>query len=642
MTDEAGRLRLEDPSTGYMFDFGTVTNISEQFQKSCSVTPIVTKPKQAAFPLESRTYKTITVSFTRKQPSSPSSSSHDTARWSNADWTEALMKSLDRWQARTDGYRLSYVPASDNPYIAPLRGRDGSSSETGYIKNLSIRAVKGRPESLQGSFEFHVGSMYIRSGTPDTEGYSRKDFSITISDENGSNSVLLMRMGDGEGSDINLVDSCTITAGPEAPFEYAQITIPRKAFSRAYPSLLSEKECRLKAGRNKLIISLAGTSTMTLTKVKLSKNTLTLTAYCDAERIRGATLKSDTELSPGEWVDAILTDPTYWGRSFTSSDIVSSYRSPSPGAPKYEATENLVLKFPAGTNIWFILQVAAMICGAKVFFANDKAYVVDYRGESPFGTPPVIDLYSGEEYAGAVTGEVELDDEGTDTVMNSIRIKCSMPVVKDGRYVESDSGGISSTQKEIIVRRDGSIDIYNGEKTGGQYVLTALWQDDPSADVVYNGSEKTKDSEGSGTSEEGESGSEGQEGGSTGESEKVTDGATEYFNQAWRFGNNLLDYVEEAQQTIRFKMRELAGSGTGSWKPFFEPRAVARVIKDEVDGVRVDNMSEDGSEERCQKLALKTYERSYPECTTEYTWGVLASMDLSSNTSRIQSAQDNS
>ena len=51
----------------------------------------------------------------------------------------------------------------------------------------------------------------------------------------------------------------------------------------------------------------------------------------------------------------------------------------------------------------------------------------------------------------------------------------------------------------------------------------------------------------------------------------------------------------------------------------------------------VDSDSEITGSPKNQKLALKTYERSYPECTTEYTWGVLASMDLSSNTSRIMS-----
>lgn len=85
-------------------------------------------------------------------------------------------------------------------------------------------------------------------------------------------------------------------------------------------------------------------------------------------------------------------------------------------------------------------------------------------------------------------------------------------------------------------------------------------------------------------------------------------------------------------------MRELHDSGSmGMWAPYFEPASVALSFSDGVNELYVDSDSEITGSPKNQKLALKTYERSYPECTTEYTWGVLASMDLSSNTSRIMS-----
>lgn len=635
MTDTSGKLRLVDPSTGREFDFGTVTDISETFQKSVSVTPIVTRTKQDAFPIETRTYKQITVSFTRRSPLNPSDSSSDISKWSNGSWTKALMASLDRWQARTDGYQLYFKPSSDNPHVAPIRGASGTSFESGYVRNLDLKHAKGRPEVITGTFEFHVGTMRVKTSIPAEGGYDRRDFFIALSDANRSGDIILLRLGT-EDEEINLVESCEVTSGPETPFEYAQVRIKRKALSSLYSGYADSSSVydRIKAGRNRLIISLAGTSTMTVTKVKLTNTTLTLTAYCEAERIKGYTISNDLNQTPEGWITRILTTGAY-GMSFASSDIVRSFSSPS-AEKRYLASENLDLRFTKGTNVWYILQVAAMVCGARVFFAGNKAYIVDYRTSSTSVHPTEVDLYDGSGYTGAVVGNVDLGDEGMDTVANTVRIRCSSPKTSDGRYVK-EGEDIACETIEYIVKDDGSIAVYGGERDGGLFYLDSLRQNGNSDELVYNGSPAKKDEEGSDTHAEGESGSTGQEGGTAGE--LVEDGVTEFFEQARRFGSNYLDYVSEAQQTVKFTLRELAGSGAGSWCPFFEPAALASKIIDNVDDIYVDNSSEDGGSARYQKLALKTVTRQYPECTSEYTWGVLASMDLSSNTSRIMSAQ---
>lgn len=634
MSDDAGKLRLVDPSTRYSFDFGTATGIGDTFQKSVSVTPIVTKPKQDAFPVESRTYKQVTVSFTRRNPLSTSSSGSDSAKWSNALWERRLMESLDRWQARTDGYQLYYIPSDDNPYVPPIRGEDGGSYETGYVKNVNLAHEKGHPEVIKGSFEFHFGSMRVRNRASSAGGYSRDRFSITLSDENGSNSIFLLKLGG--DTEINLITSCSITGGPEAPFEYARITIPRKALSAAYPSLTGSDALgnRVRAGRNKLIISLAGTSSMTLTKVKLSKDTLTLTAYCDAERIRGYTLDSRMENTAASWIDEILKTNRY-GVGFSDSEIVRSYTVPTPDT-EYDAKEDMKLSFDKGTNAWYVLQVAAMCLGARVFFADNKAYVVDYRMTSSDISAGEVDLYSGTDYAGSVIGDVDLGDEGTDTVVNTLRIRCMKPVVKDKRYSLTD-GTLDTASFEYEVSDSESKGIY-GTKDGGLLSLPTLMQNADDEEVVFQGSPATEDSEGTETPDEGESGSEGTEGGNTGES--TQEGETEFYRQAYRFGSNYLDYLSEAQQTVEFTMRELAGSGSGSWVPYFGPASAASKITDDVNEIYVDNLSEEGRVPRPQKLALKTFTREYPDCKTEYSWGVLASIDLSSSTSKIVSAQN--
>lgn len=596
----------------------------------------MTKPKQSAFPLETRTYKQIDVSFTRKQPTVIDDGGTYSPKWSNAEWTRRIMQSLDRWQARTDGYQLYYIPSADNPYIAPIRGENGSSYETGYIKSLSVKAVKGRPESIQGSFSFHVGTMYIKTSSQSTSGgYPRENFSVVL-----DNYVLLSMAKDDEDESkgINLIDSLTVTGGPEAPFEYAQLTIPRKALTAMYPAF-SEDSGGVKAGISKLYISMAGTSSMTVTKVKMSRNTLTLTAYCNAERIKGYTIQIGAARTPESWVNHILTSGRY-GIAF--SDVVSSYTAPTPGIVRKEIKEDLSISFPEGTNAWYALQTAAMICGARVFFAQDKAYVVDYRSPNRSVLPLyTIDLYGGTTYAGSVVGDVDLNDEGMDTVANVIKVRCVAPTLDEttGQYKVGDDGDTAFSTYEHLCRNESSIAIYGGERDGGTVNQSNLKQNVAGWEEGLPSEEK----EGDGSATEGGAAGEGDGSGDegSGEEEEVKLPA-KYYDQAERFGNNYLAYVSEAQQTVQFTMRELAGTGAGSWCPFFGPASLASRIDDDPDDIFIDNVSEAGGDKhKFEKLALKTFTRNYPECTTEYTWGVLASMDLASNTSRIMSAQGN-
>ncbi len=625
MTDYCGAMRLYDPSANKQiayFDFGTVTGISETFQKSCSITPIVTLSKQSAFPLETRTYKQISVSFTRKQPAAIKDNGTDPTKWSNGLWQERIMKSLDRWQARTNGYRLTYTPTDDNPYVSPI-------DVNGYVKSLTIKAVQGRPESIQGTLEFHVGSMRIVTRTDEgaDKGSSCADFSVTLSDSRRKKEYPLLS----SSMNLNLIDSLTVTGGPEAPFQYAQLTIPRKKLSSTYPALLTTLQTYvndIKAGRNRLTINTVGTTIMTLSKVKLSRDTLTLTAYCDAERIKGRTLDSAGAFTPAAWLAHILKANNY-GLSFTDMGDDPSYihNFDDPTDEPDETDERSgrtrhkqwTITFDEGTNVWYILQVCAMLCGAKIFFADNKAYVIDYRKLSGDG----IDLYGTGDCSQSVVGTVDLGDEGTDTVVNTIRVTCTMPLVENGAYKTGDD---STKTAEYPVVGD-SVGIY-GECDGGQYRMLPLKQNDPST-LSELFPDKTP-TEGAGATA-----------GSGGTGDATGTDAVDVYIQAERFASNLMDYISEAQQTVEFTMREATGTGEGSWAPFFGPVAVASFIADDADEIYVDDASEVTGGSKPQKLALKTFTRSYPECTTEYTWGVLASMDLASNTSKIASAQNN-
>ncbi len=633
MTDYYGAMRLYDPSASAQiayFDFGTITDISEQFQKSCSVTPIVTLSKQSAFPLETRTYKQISVNFTRKQPVAIEDNGADPTKWSNGVWQERIMSSLDRWQARTNGYRLSYVPAADNPYVCPI-------DVNGYVKSLTIRAVQGRPESIQGTLEFHVGSMRIinRSDPGASSGYACSDFSILLSNPGKTRDYPLLS----PANKVNLIDSLTVTGGPEAPFEYAQVTIPRKKLSSTYPALLNQYINDIRAGRNRLIINTVGTTVMTLSKVKMTRDTLTLTAYCDAERIKGRTLGSTGTYTPSSWLAYILKNNNF-GLNFTdrgdNPTYIHNFDDPALEGDTLDVKSEKIkhkvwnVTFEKGTNVWYILQVCAMLCGAKIFFADNKVYVIDYRKALPSdaSSAGTIQLYGTGSYSQAVIGNVDLGNEGTDTVVNTLKISCSMPRVENGAYT-TDGGSYVYDAKEYVATGD-SKDIY-GECDGGTYRMTQLRQNDPDTiDSLFPEKKKEEDTDSGATDA------------STGTEETpATPEVVEVFEQAERFASNLMSYVSEAQQTIEFTLREATGSGEGSWAPFFPAVSTVTALEDSADEVYVDNGSEVTGSAKPQKLALKTFTRNYPECTTEYTWGVLASMDLASSTSRITSAQNN-
>ena len=68
---------------------------------------------------------------------------------------------------------------------------------------------------------------------------------------------------------------------------------------------------------------------------------------------------------------------------------------------------------------------------------------------------------------------------------------------------------------------------------------------------------------------------------------------------------------------------------------------MAEQIYDDVNDVDVSNRSSIDKEPVYQKLALSTYSRSYPEGKSTYTWGVLSTIDLSSNTSQITTSLGN-
>lgn len=679
MTDDHGKLRLTYDGSSYEFSFGTITGISDSFMKSASTTPIPSMKASSAFTIESKTSKTITISFTRKQPANAISSGSDTTRWSNGHWVSTIKKAIDRWQCKTDGFHLSYDPAADNPYISPIE-------EDGYIKNFSVAFSQAIPEKIKGSFEFHIGGMYMKSTAADPEYPDfryQEQFKVII--YNSTNTAQNQLLAGSKDPDKNqsCIDSMTIRGGPECPFEYLTMTIPRKKLMKMAPNLFKTVNnfpvCDIVAGRNVLELTLAdGDSSMIVTKVKLSNNNYTITAYCKAERIRGTVLSADETLTPAEWVKAIITETRFLG--FSSSNFIRQYSETSS-----DTVGNI--KFNAGTNVWYILQVCAMCMGARVFFANNKAYVIDYNMPgSNLINYGKVDLYpvakTGDDgrYYSAVTGQVDLGDEGVDTIVNSVSISCMTPVMKDGVYDMDDQKNILFTSFNYYVYSDDASVGKFQERAANTISLPELKQNDPNnmpeegeiddiepeaeglelrtssvKKIFYQGDEFTY----AGLRVY-EITDEGRvrlnlEDCSISEPNMYKIGAQEVrvsyndkyatyiivvklpvFKQAETFAKNYISYRSEPQQSISFTLREMRKKSSGqAWHPFFGPASVSGAIIDSPDDTYIDNVSVIDSKPKYPKLALSSYERQYPAGKTTYHWGVLNTIDLSSSTSQI-------
>lgn len=541
---------------GREYEMGIVKTFSERYSKSVATTPIPTMSEDATYGIESGSSIVVSVEFTRKDPDSPSNSSSDSSRWTNGKWYLEIQKIINRWQARTDGCELSYTPDRDNPYL-PARDYNG------YIKSLSRSFNPGDPTVIYVSLEFHVGTMTVnKKKSVAWPSIPVSDFEITMSNEDQSKWFCLMK------GDVNCISSYTIEGGMEQPFETITMEIPKNRLSSVAEDLVNH----IVAGKNKVILNAVGRSTMTVTKCKLSGKTYRVVAYCDAERIKGYTISAKSSYTPWYWIKHILTSGEFGMAYSTEGSDPTFIHSVTPAEGDYDD-----ITFDEGQNVWYILQVCALYLGCKIFFANGKAYCIDYRpakAVSAIHEAGYIDLYtqdSNNPLYGRVTGSVTLGDEGVDTVINTQAIQCS------------DEAGKSITKEYKAPNLEVS-------RAGTKLNIPELI-----------------------------------EGGG--------------YTQATIVAKNLVDYRLEPQQSISFKLREMQGTGDGlSWQAYFDPSTRADEIRSIADEVDIVNKSAKG-DLRPQMLLLSQYVRSYPEGTTKYTFGVISNIDLAASTSQILSNQ---
>lgn len=624
--DGGGKLRLE--YGGVPVGFGSITTYGETFSKSCMTTPLVSLTVDDTFVIENGSSKVYSFKFARVHPENYDDSSSDTTRWSNRKWYEEVVACINRWQARTDGAILSYTPDSDNPYI-PARMDSGTSlwAENGYIKTLTLTYSPGENCTIYGSMEFHVGAMFVKTILPDpTTVMPRSEFIVQMSGPE-SNSAWHLLMGRSNKTEINCIESYELSGGPESPFETLTMVIPKNRLSSVAPDLVDS----IIAGKNKLVVNAIGNSMMTVTKCKLKNKKYQITAYCDAERLRGTVLSTNGSMTPFQWIRHIVSSGQYLDNTFAEHTRFIYLFSSKTG------NVNTKVKFSKGVSTWYVLQVCAAMLRCKIWFADNKCYLVDLGMTLvDMGTTQnPVQYRSDYEWVSRWVMEGE-----TGTLIREYK--------PNNVYPKPLQHGLRTSSS--AADRDGDIDLYKYGTSSSTYVFAgrvtgSVSLGDEGIDTIINRQVVTyssKDEEGNAVSETGyvddtDSISEFGVYASSNTQLKELDSS-----QAKMFGEGIVYYRAEPQQTISFSLKELEGSRDEiNWVPVFPMVFQCDSITSTVDDVTVTNESDIPDRGRVlQKLCMSTYTRHYPEGVTDYTFGLMANIDLSSSTSQILTAQN--
>lgn len=610
MHDTGGQMRLKWMDKGAdgfslrTISFGTVTNINVGYTKQVSPTPIVTQSVDSTFAIESGSSMTISFNFVRRQPDPEEISDSldsDSTLWSNRFWSERRNAMMDRWQARTNGATLSFSPTTGDegdPYVPPF-------SKRGFVQSITASYNKGDPTVITGSLVFEVGTMYVNNASDPEEqdipesdmAMKRSDFSITMTDSANEVSYPLMVYDEEGGNVRGGVTEFKLVSGMDSPFEYIRMVIPRKKLAAMAPGLTDD----IINGKNRVTLNAMGTSSMVVYSggsKKVSKDgSYEIVAYCNARQITECVLEGDASGTAWAVLNGILkgTYRTGFKYPFTENRIktnVADAQGPT-----------IVVK--KGTSAWFAVQMCALMVGARVWFANSNAYIIDYRkaADDLYEYYGDVSLYVNDKSSplyNRVVGSPSLGDAGS-TIVNSVEL----------HHSDLEGGAITIEEDP---RSNLSIDFY-----GVQSLQTSL---DISAICPPN--RPTEDSP-----------------------EELKAAYQEDLEAIARMlGEAIIDYRAESQQSIEFTCRELYEVSSEideenkrldtMWVPAFEPVCYADSFTDVVNGVKIDNGSVLFPGARLpQKLYLFSMVREYPDCTTTYKFGQLASIDLESNNSYL-------
>lgn len=611
-------------STYRILHMGYVTKTSMSFNKSTSVTPIVTKTSEQAFPLDGGTSKSYNVNGARIQPSGIDDAAgydYPTAAvdsggaayllgtvmpaqslWSCAKWASVMREFADRWQMKTDGCEMLYCPAEGENVYVSIGSYDSArkwSRVHGYISSVEYTYNADFNEQLTYYLQLTVGTAYVNrtenAPAPYTEPAQVPSGESYIYMSSADMSEFYY-IGGLDSDEASAVTSYTISGGPDEPFEHIELTLSALSLLRVAPGLIGGSRHKLEinkhlvGGRNVIAVHAVGTASFILNDVQITgrtsnsgiAKTIRLRGVCLANSMMTGKLSSSLSGTPLDIIETILSSGGA-GTVFSGGSLVEF---PPRGILSQRVTDTI--EFQSGDLYWRVLQICAILLRCKIFFAEDKAYLVDYTMDlsaSPgTGMQPAQDWkYDDPDHPGPRTidlypkkreGQVQQDwmygrtmsssigSQGLVAVYNNVTIKCSDP---DGNRLDPPPTYVDPLSDRTL----------------------------PDSTVVFDIPELVQ---GQG------------------------------HTMAQTFAENYMAYMREAQQPISFEVKE--GSAGPEWRALFPTVLQADEIVDRSQELSMTNESMLDGSVRFQKLYLSRYVRSYPEMKTEYTWGIVNDTDL--------------
>ena len=493
-----------------LYDFGTILHISDDLTKSVTPVPIPSLPTDSTYALETNTSNKFTITFERKNPLRFVNGDYESYegdvdyynlswKWTNALWSDAVMSLLNRWQIRTDGYKM-YINA-DEVQLNKIKGYSSVSNlfpthqgVNVYVEDIKIKLSEGQTEVLTGTITVVVGGRLAEKLSADTtndailvkqfnqsqmdEGYhlsgegryiplflerdeyeeliinntgqkdiwcynshneyndgiesAKSTIFLTVKSATQDNVTLTVPLMIGKPyaldnterhdweydytNTLDIVSSYTLSGGPEEPFEKLVLKMSRRVFARTYPEVdmavsdmyttnVDEYRYKISPKESVIQITAIGRGTYIVDTCSLNDNVYTITAYCPASRLTEGHLSNATAIwnSPLTAILDILTNESYGlgGYIFEPSRIIcnakditgfdllgqpnNSYVDINKVPKEYRYLMDNVGSKGAWSIItdskpspWEFIQRCALLINAKVFFANNRAYIIDY------------------------------------------------------------------------------------------------------------------------------------------------------------------------------------------------------------------------------------------------------------------------
>ena len=673
----------------YYLDLGVITDISETFSKSTFATPRTSMSAENTFVMESGNSLILTIKFERVCPPiindhipnyivsrddmeyDPYANDEDgigdyietlpegtdmyvvqgairingSKRWSNNKWYREMTSAVDRWQMKTDGFQFAYIPdqngdSMDNPYIPAYNYLNG------YIKSLRRVYKAENPNKIQGTIEFHVGTMHLNANDVAQEALDSSihasasaPFINLIATDLSTNKRFILHSTGGETSaGTSYLDSNTdfkITGGPNNPFEYLEFSANKYSLNSIR---LEDNTTATLGARMNLELTvfaaqderkdIASQSELETWKYIIHSATISsgglytkkykVQAYCTESRLIDALVKEDISdmdvwdviygLMTGEFTSVTIFDP---GSDLNKEGFERYIRqnvcvdeNDNPVSP-YGYKSGIRISVTKGMKAWNLLKLCAELLHAKVFFAAGHMYIVDYY-RKPDGKALVSIGYvrtSEQEYRSRVLGTVsDISTSGSKFMYNftteGLAVEQVAEILKDP--------DTNSPERAKIGRWDS-------------IALFGMYERPPGIDDHVTLDEK---------------------------------GYAEFR----RF---ILDYQGYMPTPFSISMKEIARSSSGDdayWRISFPPASYMTGFSDEVSGLTdlsyqpktmlyTESATIDGKEVLLMKyipsdvprppiLALSSYTWDMWNCSSEYTFGEIEEVSLTSELNR--------